>query len=241
MMIDVENLVKYSDELFLDHVGTVVDNNDPKKLGRLKCTIDTLLEFSNTDLVWCIPTLETPNNFDVVENGTKVKIRFRNGDIYFPEIVGYYHSTANHNTDFDTDYPNKFGISRSGFKFLYNKTSKLLEIESPTGSKMNINSDGDILFESQGKVMISAQGEMTFETQDAMNFTSEAQAKFAGKGGTILGDNSSTTTVNGTQVLLGGGGLPVAIVGSMSIGVGNLGAPVISQILRGSSKVLAAP
>lgn len=56
-----------------------------------------------------------------------------------------------------------------------------------------------------------------------------------------VGSPSSLTSVLGIIVQLGGiGGLPVARLGDQVIGVGNLGAPVMSNILLGSFKVFAS-
>ena len=67
----------------------------------------------------------------------------------------------------------------------------------------------------------------------------DGNATFSGKGGTILGDSGSQTAVDGSLVLLAGGGSAVALLGSQCMGTGNLGVPVVSNIVEGSSKVFA--
>lgn len=68
----------------------------------------------------------------------------------------------------------------------------------------------------------------------------DGMAKFEGTGGTNVGSSASATNVNGTTVALAGGGAPVAKLGSRCIGTGNLGAPVVSTIIEGSTKVTTA-
>ena len=68
----------------------------------------------------------------------------------------------------------------------------------------------------------------------------DGQTVVKGTGGTNVGDSGSPTMVDGQTVALAGGGAPIARIGDMVIGTGNLGAPVISQIIQGSPKVTSA-
>jgi hypothetical protein len=241
MLIDLENLIRVADDLTREYLGVVVDNNDPKKLGRVKVTIDGLLEGSASDLPF-VQSKMNPDFFMVPEVGDKLRITFRDGDIYMPEYSGYYHTTETHNSEFDTDYPNSLGIERSGFKIKYNKQSELFEIQTPNGSFMQINKDGDVKFESKKDFIVNSDGKITFQSAGNVEIKSDGTATFSGTGGTTLGDSASVTNVNGSQVLLAGGGLPVALLNSMSLGIGNEGRPVISNVIaQVSTKVKAAP
>lgn len=73
----------------------------------------------------------------------------------------------------------------------------------------------------------------------AVDIMATAMASFKGTAGTEVGSASSTTMVNGVTVLLAGGGAPVAVVGGQTLGIGNLGAPVVGSIVQGSTKVFA--
>jgi hypothetical protein len=82
---------------------------------------------------------------------------------------------------------------------------------------------------------MNVKGAGKIESLGAFAFKSKAAMELAGIGGTKVGTGASVTDILGSIVNLGGGGLPVAKVGSQSIGVGNLGAPVISVIVDGST------
>lgn len=56
-------------------------------------------------------------------------------------------------------------------------------------------------------------------------------------GGAKLTLQGGQVMLEGTQVVLAGGGPPVARLGDTSIGIGNAGAPVISNITQGSPRV----
>lgn len=223
MLVDIDGIVKYTDEMFRVHYGTVVSNADPKKIGRIKCTIMDLLDFPVADLPWCYPNNDSPDKLFVPKVGAKVKIILRNGDIYHPEYVGYYHSTENHNPDFDPDYPNTIGVSTDGFKIIYNKIQQLLEVVTPNGSYFKMDKDGNTSFKANKNFSVEATQEATF----------------LGKTKTTVGSSDSQTFVNGTEVIIAEGGLGVAVVGSEVVGTGNLTIPVVSQVTQGSSKVFA--
>lgn len=89
-----------------------------------------------------------------------------------------------------------------------------------------------------GSISISPTGSITIDGPLAIDITAGLAATFAGSVSTTVG-GSGITKVDGSLVLLGGGGLPVARLGDQVLGVGNLGAPVVSTIILGSFKVLS--
>lgn len=133
------------------------------------------------------------------------------------------------------------------FKINLNDADENVFIETPGGQK--------ILFDDlNGLLEIIATGDMNVTvsgayTKNVDSFTlnanadveilSNANAKLAGVAGTEVGDSGSMTMVNGTQVMIAGGGAAVAVVGGKALGIGNLGGQVISTIVQGSSKVFA--
>lgn len=86
---------------------------------------------------------------------------------------------------------------------------------------------------------IKASGNITMNAQSNMTIEALSKAILKGTAGTDIGVEASITNVLGTIVNLGGGGSPVARTGDISIGIGNLGAPVVSSIITGSPKVTA--
>lgn len=240
--------------------GVVVANNDPTKIKRVRVTIDGIFPTgSNTLLPWVAAFTDSPKSLNVPEVGDEVCVIFPFDDIYHPFYLGYWNTGTTGQSYLQADYPNTFGFIYANLKARFNKSTKIGEIVHSSGSsiavdadgnlvvtgakdithnaagKLNLVSGGDLNITSGGKVNISATGDMTF--------TATGNLVLSGTSGTKIGSDSSITQVLGTVVQLGGpGGSPVALVGSsMVMGVGNLGAPVISQILTGSSKVTAVP
>lgn len=230
------------------YAGKVVDNADPKKLGRVKVAITEIFGVQDKEkLPWCTPFMGSPAQFDCPEIGDILVVYFPYGIAYFPCYFGHWNLADNHDTYFDADYPNSVGFHRQGFGWKYNKTSKEFEIIHPEGSSIKIKADGAIELISNTKIDINSTDDISFNTEaefkvaaeGGAEITTDGDAKFAGKGSTELGDNSSQTMVNGTLVIIAQGGLAVAVVGSQGVGLGNLSAPVLITIISGSSKVFA--
>lgn len=115
-----------------------------------------------------------------------------------------------------------------------------ITIKNPFG-KVTIDPAGGVeVSNNLGSLKISPVGSITMDASLTMTLKSLVQAEISGLTQTIVGSGAGITMVNGSIVLLGGGGLPVARVGDITIGVGNLGIPVISNIVLGSFKVLSA-
>lgn len=229
------------------YMGTVVDNKDPKKLGRVKCSIEGLLNFDKEKLPWIMGN-GSPKKRSVPEIGDQLIIIFPFKDIYHGMFLGHWSHTGNVNPDFDPDYPDTIGISEQGFKAVYNKKSKLFTLLHPSGSTLTINEAGDVSFIAKTKFDIKATGDASFTTdgkvkidgKGGVDISSDAELKIFGKGKTTVGDAASQTIVMGQLVALGGeGGSPVALMGSQCLGLGNLGIPVVSTIITGASKVMA--
>jgi hypothetical protein len=235
------------------HKGIVVSNEDPQKLGRVKCTIKGVLEGDTEKLPWISSKLVSPKRFNVPEVGETLIIEFVDS-IYNPYYTGYWHDQSNHNTYFDTNYPKTFGID-DGIKLKYNKETKEGKIEHESGSNALLKQDGtleislakDMKLTISGKYEVSTTGDIKFTptgkfevtATDEVKISSSAKVTLEGTAGTDVGKSSSVTNVKGSLVNLAGGGFSVALVGSQAFGLVPPGIPVFSTIIDGSSKVYA--
>lgn len=103
---------------------------------------------------------------------------------------------------------------------------------------ISVNTDGNASITAGGNVEVSAT-DATVNASGNATVSADGNATFKGTGGTTVGDGGSPTQVQGQQVLLAGGGPGVARLGDRAFGIGNLGAPVSSTIIQGSTKVLS--
>ncbi|TMP46321.1 hypothetical protein CWB96_00370 [Pseudoalteromonas citrea] len=107
--------------------GTVVQVNDPRMLGRIKVSIDGLMDthFVSTEhLPWCYPQLPahlgdaaSGTNMVVPELNSTVLIEFPDRHIYHPVYRWRVSSRQTRPTDFQSEYPYRYGHSdRAGNK-----------------------------------------------------------------------------------------------------------------------------
>lgn len=93
--------------------------------------------------------------------------------------------------------------------------------------------DKEVLLENNLKVQASGQGELLFQNilkvqADTLDVKANNQIKML----------ASSVKVNASNIELGPGALPATTFLSIYMGVGNLGAPVISQVISGLSGVV---
>jgi len=252
-------LVKFAEHLkptrILDrvHKGVVVDNLDPLKLGRVKCTVSRLFEGEKEVLPWIYPMSVSPTNFGVPKLGEELLIKFPDKNIYSPYYDGYFHHAKNHNPYFDDDYPNTTGKILTGLKWKFNEKTQIGEMVHESGTKVDILKDGSLKLNIAKDLALTVTGKYEVTATGDVKIASDAKVEVSGKAGTDLGSADSTTTIKGAEVIidapltniksdtvmLAGGGSPVAVLGCQSQGTGNQGAPVISMLIEGSSKVSA--
>lgn len=148
MFINISEHQKPTRHLSKRYIGTVVSNDDPKNLGRIKVAIPNLLEGETANLPWCVrkkgSTLGSSTSagvWAVPKVGAKVEIEFVNEDQYFPEYTDAPDSTSSRPGSFSKD---SIGIEAEGFSVSYDRQSKQFEIEHPTGTKVIIKPDGSV-------------------------------------------------------------------------------------------------
>lgn len=255
MLVKFADHLKAPKSLSRPHKGVVVDNEDPRKLGRVKCTVKNLFEGDTEKLPWIYPKYLSKKNFDIPKKDTIIMVEFPFDDIYHPFYTGNWYDTTNLDEYYEIDYPHTSGFVFDNLKGSLNDKSKEAEIEHSTGTKAKITAEGtlevmlskDIILTVEGKHSVNSKGDIEFNSdanfkvvgKGGVDILSDGNVKLVGKGGTDVGSSGSSTNVNGSIVNLAGGGSPVALMQSTSIGVGNFGAPVVSNVIEGSSKVFA--
>lgn len=149
MLLNIADFIKRESILDTPYIGTVVDNNDPKKLGRVKCNIPELMEGTADNLPWITQKNNSllsgsDSSFYVPKVGDKVVIEFKFGDIYTGEYSGNYITQDSKPTAFDANYPDDGGSSFSGFDVVHNRASNETKITHPSGTIINIKADGKV-------------------------------------------------------------------------------------------------
>lgn len=169
MIINLLDNLRKQDPLKSPHRGIVVDNDDPKKLGRVKVFIKGIMEETDiAKLPWVYPQMSAglggrkdSSFFAVPEKNSELVIRFQNGDIYSPYIAGRWHNEqSNQQSLFDEDYPDSYGHMDSTGTFLrINKKEQYTEFKHVSGFYCKVDKDGNLDIHVPGTVTWNIQGD----------------------------------------------------------------------------------
>ena len=139
------------DATTMSYIGNVVDNNDPKKLGRIKVRISVYSELKDDALPWASPLLASHGNsqdyggLNVPEVGSQVRITFPSRDFTAPYYSGAELNETTRTTFFDDDYPNTYGYKDSVGNFVrINKERGTAQLQHSSTTNMQVAPDGSI-------------------------------------------------------------------------------------------------
>ena len=139
------------DPTSMSYIGNVVDNNDPKKLGRIKVQISVYADLSPDGIPWASPLLASHGNsqdyggINIPEIGSQVRITFPSRDFTAPYYSGAELNETTRTTFFDDDYPHTYGYKDSVGNFVrVNKEKGTVQFQHSSTTNMQIAPDGSI-------------------------------------------------------------------------------------------------
>lgn len=166
-------------------IGTIIDNEDPTKKGRVRVTIPGLLELAKDVSPWIYPIASTflggsgkSLAFSVPELGSVVLVEFPYGDILTGFYSGHWITEKEMMSRFLDDYPNSYGFEDScGNWFRINKKSKITEVHHNSGTHITILADGTLHIDGMkdwtadiaNNIKFTAGGDITFEAAGSIN------------------------------------------------------------------------
>jgi len=222
-------LARYIDEKrFGKFRGTVTDNKDPQKRGRLKLSVPSVLEGQESD--WALPCLPyggagQQGLFMIPEVDAQVWVEFEEGDIHRPIWVGTFWQQQ-------SDTPEEAALDEPTTRMLKTKSGHILQFDDadgeerfylfhPKGAEMEIDNNGTIALTDAGgsKLILDADaGEIVITDSNGNTMTMASSGttvedcngnkiEMASSGITVKGQQ---IVLEGSQVMLGGmGGEPV--------------------------------
>lgn len=230
MLINLVRDYKREDKIdkFNFYLGEVIDNEDPKKLERVRVRIKEIHGTSNQ-----IPNKEIPFAVKCQENflgkkskkycvpdiGTIVKVVFHKGDIYSPIYTGEISNLGNKDSEQESLSNGDLLIKdKNGNK--WKKTSNKLEIEQngdinlkissdfsqTIGGKLNIKVDGDSKIES---IKLSIKSGTTIEIEGTTSISIKSPSINFDGNATISGNlqvvgNTTTANMTATNATISG-------------------------------------
>jgi len=169
LFIKPSNFLKKTQPFATRWKGIVVDNADPRKLGRVKCQIPGLIVGTPEQLPWVFRRSKsflggdaTSGEFSVPKLNSELIINFPFKDPYTSEYIGYWESIATHPTLFDENYPNTYGfLDEIGNFIKINKTTKEIKINHNSGTFILVKADGSLDLTGLGKLIATISGDIT--------------------------------------------------------------------------------
>jgi len=148
-------------------IGTVVDNNDPEKLGRVKVQVNVFKDTATADIPWALVLHpvglggSSAVSVSVIpEVGTEVVVEFL--DRYTPMVVGKLTSAITHQTSHDTNYPERYGFADpKGLTTVIDKTAGTVSVAHVSGTTFTIDSAGNVAITATGTMNLTSGGNMT--------------------------------------------------------------------------------
>lgn len=149
--LPLNNIAKIDNNTDIPKFGTVIYNNDPERLGRIKVKLTGIFEPTDeigSNLPWVRQLTDTflcGNNcemFSVPEIGSVVEIKWA-FDNRTPFYTGAPYSQKHKTNAFDEDYPNSWGFCNNDFIFKINETQGIFTL-SFNNSTITISKDGTI-------------------------------------------------------------------------------------------------
>lgn len=157
------------------YAGEIVSNKDPDKLGRCRVQVYGIYDdIQDNDLPWAIPEFNflgsKVGSFTVPPIGTKVNVRFSNGNIYEPIYTSRLLNENDLPSEKDENYPNNliFFKTDNGDIFSINLITKETTYLTSQGVKFYVDRQGNIEIDTtavkipmQGAITINANGPVT--------------------------------------------------------------------------------
>lgn len=142
-------------------VGTVVDNKDPKQIGRIRVTVPSVYgNIKLDDLPWAEPCFPYAYNdrgiFFIPEVGSLVVIQFINGSPYKAIWMGAIHREEDNIVpqEVKSDYPNVKEIKTKVGYLKFDDTNMNIEIKHKNGSVITLNRDGDVVIQAVRDIVL---------------------------------------------------------------------------------------
>lgn len=149
----------YRGKLF---IGTVVDNDDPSMVERVRVTIPGLYEGAVDNLPWVAPKVgkmfgNKPGSgvFSVPDVGSFVYVELQDGNPHYPMYVGSPVQSRIDLAEADINYPDRYGWKdKRGNLFFVDTTpgQNTIEVRHASGTFFRINNNGSIDLQAIGVI-----------------------------------------------------------------------------------------
>jgi len=177
-------------------IGEVVENKDPKKIGRIKVYIPGINDqIPKEKLPWTyqVYPIGTGENkmsvstFIVPGIGSKVIIVFPTNDPLVSFYIGELRYEDYQFPELKDDYPETYGFqNKKGDKWYVNMKKETVDFYHHSGTKMHIRKDGTVDIKVVKDVNIDVDGNVTTKIHKNWSVFIDGETKIISKGNMIL-------------------------------------------------------
>lgn len=203
------------DPTTMSYIGNVVDNNDPKKMGRIKVQIAVYADLAPEAIPWASPYLAPHGNsqeyggINIPEIGSQVRVTFPSKDFTAPYYSGAELNETTRTTFFDEDYPHTYGYKDSVGNFIrVNKEKGTAQVQHSSTTNMQVTPEGSI------KVGLAGGAYFIFDNSNNFQLNIGALDVSGTADGSLNIDANNEVNISAGQVNISGN---VAIDGDLNI------------------------
>ena len=200
------------DPTAMSYIGSVEDNNDPEKLGRIRVRIAPFSDLSTEELPWACTLLGSHGNsseyggLNVPETGSQVRVTFPSRDFTAPYYSGAELTEVNRTTFFDEDYPNTYGYKDSVGNFAkINKERGTVQFQHSSSTNLQIAPDGSVKVGLNGGAFFIFDSGRNFEMNiGTLDISGSADGSLAVVANNEVNITAKQINLNGSVAITGG-------------------------------------
>jgi len=223
-MIPDRDLRRHAGKFYGKYQGTVVDNTDEQKRGRLKVRVPAVLSKAE---VWARPCLP-PGHFFAPDVGATIWVEFEAGDLDYPIWVGTWYTAE--------AVPTEAKVSPPSHRVVHTKAGHLVDVSDESGKErilirhatnsfVSIAADGSVTISNQKgshlylnatggeATLMSQHGHLVTMASDALTIVNDQGAviELKGKRANVVADEIA---LSGKSVALGASASSPTIMGT---------------------------
>lgn len=214
MFISTTDIAKPVDRIKGYHIGIVVNNKDPKKLGAVQLRIPGLIDGPDPVLPWA-SAIQPPglggsgNARTLVVPNIGAQVVCTVVDSYTIHYRGWLPTKKIDNDALAQDYPYSYGvIDEQGTGYRVNRKSQVMEVTHSSGTKITIDKTGTVTIASAKDIImtgtnikLTASASMELKSNAFKNENAQATDSTSGvhsiKAGSALSLTGSPLSLNG--------------------------------------------
>lgn len=168
MLVSLQNHLHRQRRLSDKHHGTVVNNEDPERIGCVQIRIPGVVDGPDEALPWAYPSLPVGGGsagnqgFRVPNKNATVLVEFPDDDPYTPYYTGWLPSKATRNEALapEDKYPTVYGSTdEQGTGIRVDRTDEEVTARTSSGASLKIDAGGNGALLLPGNLLVSIGGD----------------------------------------------------------------------------------